>query len=596
MGKTNKKFAFIVAAVAAAVMLVAALFAAGRTHTALADTGGSIATAYTVTHLTAEYEISDDGYVYVTETAEITYTGSQSANIVRYLPCGDGQRTRHVSAAVMRDDGTFGTVEYSVSTDNGRLLITVDDEVSKSNESYTYRITYEYYDVDAEDGVIELSAADGWNAVVTETRVRVTLPSSVQSKNILIDGSAVENYQTDGNTISFSYGGALSVTLMLDGATLTGEYAGYYALIASAALLVAAVAIKLIFFNKHKLKKDSGLKAVGDMDPLLMGKLIDNKAHDCDIASLIFYWANRGFVRIDMSDVQKPVVIKLKNLPAMAPEYEQILFYRIFRHRSVVRVGVTGGKGYYKTAEAVKKSVDEKARGSYSSKGIGCSILFALLGGLTLGLYPCLYAAFLISHTYAYLTGFVWLLPALLVYGLAETLLYNRFRFSRGIKALYCLGIIAICCASTVAYAFLVPDFVLELAPKILICLLGFATVICSTMLISRTERYNTQLSEILGFRQFILTATEPDVRDMMKETPDIFFMLYPYAIVLNLDDVWASRFSSTRMKAPAWCEMSGKELPGSGPIYAKMRAVCGKFMSTLVSRPVEETENKRQS
>lgn len=64
---------------------------------------------------------------------------------------------------------------------------------------------------------------------------------------------------------------------------------GWYALISSGALLFAMIAVKLIFFNRHRLKIKAGLKAADDMDPLLVGKLIDNKAHDTDLAALIFY-------------------------------------------------------------------------------------------------------------------------------------------------------------------------------------------------------------------------------------------------------------------------------------------------------------------
>lgn len=361
---------------------------------------------------------------------------------------------------------------------------------------------------------------------------------------------------------------------------------GWFALIGTGALICIMAILKFAAFNRHRLKVEANAAAAKSMDPLLVGKLIDNKAHDGDVAALIFYWANGGFVKLDMSG-KRPIVTKLKSLPAMAPAYEQKLFYGIFKRRDVF---VFEGESLFNVAVAVKKTTDEKTRGCFSSASIGFSVLFAILCGATLGLYPMLYAInYGVSSQDLVLTGFVFLLPALIAYGLSESLLYNKFKLGIKGKSFYMAIIAAICAGGTAVYALVIPDYVFALAPKILIAVLAFAGSALSAALIERTENYNKKLSEILSLRTFILDATEPEMRDLMKDEPDLFVKIYPYAYVLNIGDVWAARFTNTRIKAPAWCERAGEILQGAAGLNGAMDAAAAKIASSFVARPAHE-------
>ena len=152
------------------------------------------------------------------------------------------------------------------------------------------------------------------------------------------------------------------------------------------------------------------------------------------------------------------------------------------------------GESLFSVAGGVKKSTDERARGSFYSASIGVSVLFALLFGLTLGLYPMLYAMFGEKGSYSELTGFVFLIPALIAYGLSETLLYNRFKFGRRGKALYGAAIFLLCAGGTAVYAVVIPDYILALAPRIFIGFIGMFGSSASSCLIERTESYNGKL------------------------------------------------------------------------------------------------------
>lgn len=366
--------------------------------------------------------------------------------------------------------------------------------------------------------------------------------------------------------------------------TETGA-AGWYAVAATLGVAAVMIIIKFAAFNKHRLSVSNSAAAADDMDPLLMGKLIDNKAHDTDVAALIFYWADKGYVSLDLSG-KRPSVTKLLNLPAMAPDYEQKLFYGIFRRRNKF---VFEGESLFNVALSVKRCADDRARGSYSSASIGVSVLFALIFGLTPGIYPMTIAMFCEAGGYSAINGFIFLLPVLIVYGLAETLLYNRFKFGRKGKAAYIAAIAALCGGGTAIYALVIPDYIIELAPRMLIAITAFAGAAGAAFLIGRNKNYNELLSKILSLKKFITEATEHGMRDLMKSEPYLFTKIYPYAYVLNLADVWASKFTNTRMKAPPWSERAGETLQGAEKLFTAMNGAMARIASTFVARPAHE-------
>ena len=71
-----------------------------------------------------------------------------------------------------------------------------------------------------------------------------------------------------------------------------------------------------------------------------------------------------------------------------------------------------------------------------------------------------------------------------------------------------------------VIYILAVPSFIIALLPKLLICLVSGGAVICSVLIISRTEKYTEQLNGIIGFRNFITLAEKDRLEKMLEEDP----------------------------------------------------------------------------
>jgi hypothetical protein len=73
------------------------------------------------------------------------------------------------------------------------------------------------------------------------------------------------------------------------------------------------------------------------------------------------------------------------------------------------------------------------------------------------------------------------------------------------------------------------------------------STAICIFFAIKtrrQTEFYSRMLGQIRGFANFIKTAEKDRIEMLVKETPDYFFNILPYAWTLELTEEWENKFN----------------------------------------------------
>ena len=87
--------------------------------------------------------------------------------------------------------------------------------------------------------------------------------------------------------------------------------------------------------------------------------------------------------------------------------------------------------------------------------------------------------------------------------------------------------------------------------------------IISSACLLSALAYYTQKLSEyghtlyerVLGFRHFIITAEKDWLEEMANDTPEYFYKVLPYALVLGVSRVWIGKFAKTITAPPEWYE-----------------------------------------
>jgi len=97
------------------------------------------------------------------------------------------------------------------------------------------------------------------------------------------------------------------------------------------------------------------------------------------------------------------------------------------------------------------------------------------------------------------------------------------------------------------------------------IILSGIITLSFASKMPKRTYKGREVLTDILGFKEFLVRVEKERLNRMLDKNPTIFFDFLSYAIALGVVDEWAEHFKGLQIASPDWYNVHGI----SGPITA---------------------------
>lgn len=559
--------------------------------------------AYTAFEVT--YDIRADRTMDVTYDLGVFYGGYLSTGLLFDIPVNAGDRVRNLSAYELdKIGGEESHLMYKVKNEETNL-VTVDmgDYSRKYGQTRFYRIKFEYAitrPAKDEKNQIYLNAIGfGHQADMYNVKVTLNLPDGfIGARTKCVLGySGTENphdFTVNGNTVTLTedkmlYGNGVTFTLPFEEGVLSTkpDMTPYYIVIAACAVLALLFAAKFLLFNKDGLAPVTNVEAPNEMDPLVMGKLIDNKVDKSDVTSLIYYWANKGYLKINMQYEYDIELIRIvRELPQNSPKYQKRMYTRLFQSGDIVKINSLTNS-FYSTVDAVTKEVNAANSKLYDKKSMGFAVLFALAGALLMGLTPIILAITKIHRTFFPIAPLLMIVPAFVIFGLALTVRYNRLKVSKSKLALMYLGVAALAAIFTVIYLIFVPSYIVEILPKLMLCAVGFGIVMLSSTLISRTDEYREKLNNIVGFRDFILSVEKDKLEAMLEGNPEFYYQVLPYAIVLGVSDIWENKFAALTVAPPSWTTAGYHNRMFNFMVFnAAMRNVNRNMTNTFVSRP----------
>lgn len=69
----------------------------------------------------------------------------------------------------------------------------------------------------------------------------------------------------------------------------------------------------------------------------------------------------------------------------------------------------------------------------------------------------------------------------------------------------------------------------------------------------AKTALGSRRLRECVGFRRFVQLAEKGRIEKLITDDPTIFGRLLPYAMVLGVGQVWATKFAGLKQSPPDW-------------------------------------------
>lgn len=401
-------------------------------------------------------------------------------------------------------------------------------------------ILYSGYGATTEDTTLNKKLSDDGKTLTFATEL---LP--------LARSQAFGEYVAKGVTVDFTFAdgqfqGYMATRLFTDGL--------WRIVLFGVLCLIGAVVILQFTRTKRELVTTVNISAPDGMDPITMGKLLDGTANTEDITAMIYYFAEKGYLTIDLQDEKNPVFRKIADLPEDAPLHQKTLFNGLFKKGNNVST-IELQYRFFEYAEKAKMQVS--APKMYEKKSEG--------GFLLGGVLACLFAVGVmrklttirLGRALTCLASFTFLIPifAILVIGYIQE--NYRYKWKKRTHSAVRVGKVAIAVLFTLIFSFCLANHIFTEYEKLLICAFSFICLGVTSKTLSRTEDYLNTLGQILGFKDFIVYTEEDKIAVMLEENPQLYYKVLPYAQVLGVSNEWIHKFDRLVIPPPNWCSNS---------------------------------------
>lgn len=417
---------------------------------------------------------------------------------------------------VAKDEGNY---IYLRMGDPNRYITGIKDYIIK----YRYNIGWDR-DSNFDEVYYNLIGND-WDTDIKKVEFKIELPKKFDANRVNFtvgpygsrDTEGVK-WRVDGNTIvgytTVTLKPKESVTIALplpEGYfNFTEEKIIYFIFKGVLYLIYLIIPLIAIGLLKKYRDKESVIQTVefyppDGLTPTEVGYYIDGIIHSKDLTSLIFYWANMGYLKIN--ELKKSGIFTsgefeiefLKERLDSKKDFEKYMYNALSAYKnSENRVNIRDLRNKFykhidKAAEILEIDLIMNKKTLYSSKSLraGNTMRTSIL--------------FIAAASFGY---------------------FYYFGITQGVSTL-----ITVICGMVSA----------------------LVTLAISGKIKSKTEYGMEIYGRILGFKRFLETAEKRKLEMLLEENPSYFYNILPYTIVLGVSDIWADKFKDLVVEPPQW-------------------------------------------
>ncbi|MCK9547332.1 MAG: DUF2207 domain-containing protein [Sphaerochaeta sp.] len=449
-----------------------------------------------------------------------------------------------------------------------------------------YRLSYTYHIGDDRtsewDEFYYNLLGDGWQAPIKEFVFAVTFPKAVDPSMVFLTGGAYGStsqrgeysISDDGRTITgaaqnLSSGEAVTLRVQMEEGYFSevvpfvdrtipfsiAALIGAAAMVAHALLLFTRYGREEVFVPVVRYDAPSGLS------PLEVGYLADGVVDNKDLTSMLFHWADGGYLTIEEQGKKQFLFTKERDLKT-AKAHERKLFEDFFAAGDGTTVTLKQlEKGTF--AEAMTKVKDlvrayfkgeRRLTDPVAERKRTFALLYGAISAIVLAVASTIVEA---EGELVLLAGiglFSFGVALLFAHRITQTWLVGS-KFKRFIKyvAIGILLVFLLVIALTIHAGLLergpLYSLIMALAQVGAPFLLGVLTIVTA----KRSAYAQQQLEEIAGYMEFIKAVEKPRLKLMVETDPQLFYHVLGYAIVLGLESVWAKKFKGIAIEQASW-------------------------------------------
>lgn len=571
------------------------------TLTARADRGGFYYKNFRVDAVVHQDNVWD-----ITETIDVFFEEPRHG-IYRYIPTkfslqhdvsqDEGNEPQVIQGQVVQDWQTFnyrskvkgikveGGDYTTEDSDENNCVIRIGSEWHEVTGDHRYVIHYKYvYREDRRpnyDYIFHTILGTDFGERIENFSFKIEfekpLPADVQKRLEVYSGvygstkNAVEDLQIKANQ-NFIRGWATNIP-PYHGITLYAKLPeGYYEGVLTAnhvfhyiSFGLSVMLIILIVYYLFKAKRDKPVKVIEfyppeDISSAEVGTIIDDSVDAEDMASMIPWFAGKGYISIEEKEKgsllkrTEVVLTKLKDLPKDAPLYQQKMMELLFKGKETANLSHMAERP--KVVDEFKAELKKNFKGDKALSSYDWPIL--------------LYFLLLLSTTCVFGTNSVletfdtdeWIFAAV-IWGLPFAVgtffrLYDSDKDLFGSKWKQVLIFLGKALVMGLVCWLYVEVFCAYGAP--MGKMTSIAMFVVCFLLGESIGRFNVDtdyrvqmIGRLLGFKEFIKTAEKSRLETLQNDDPEYFYKILPYAMVFGLSSKWAKLFKDIEVKQPDW-------------------------------------------
>lgn len=530
---------------------------------------------YTTEAFDVNATITKGHVIHMTEEITVNFSGTRHHGITRYIPV----QSEYYKISNIESSGFDIETSHESNSYSDYIIVRMGDADEYLSGRQTFALSYDmicYRDTSNSADYLSLDLLPtGWETPIKSSTLTLAMPKSINwdavkyysgsySKESALSSIFTKKVYTSANKViitgkNLPLGTGVTVSSTLPEGywvdPANRDWAGVILWIVLGIIPLLTLLLWFIFGRDPKVVRTVEFEPPEGMTPAEIGYIVDGVIDNKDMASMLMYFAYKGYLKINEVKRGTFEVTKLKDIDESEKLFAKTMFEGIFASGDTVSLddmpedfGMTLDvardelKGYYKEREnrLFKVSADV-------CRFIGDILMFIpAVAGVGLAAY----------EIYDY-RGYLALIPTviLLVIGMFTVqAAYDKHNSrTRGKNAaMFIFGMIPVTMGvmlAAVVSGAMVKSWLLGTA----VFLSMAVTYLLVLMMKSRTEQSAKWLGEILGFRDFIRDAEYDRLKALSDENPEYFYNIMPYAYVMGMDTKWAKKFENINVHQPGW-------------------------------------------
>ena len=288
-----------------------------------------------------------------------------------------------------------------------------------------------------------------------------------------------------------------------------------------------------------------------DMDPAMVGTIVDESVDQEDLMALIPYWASKGYLTISETS-DDLILTKVEGHEPPVLNHQKKIYKGLFKYKDSVKLSNLSSN-FGKAMTDAKEALNNEFSGEKKLSKIDYGFVTTILAMI------CMIVCILFNTRYSIvdnlietiLATFTFVIMMVMNYSAAASSVFNKNKLGVLKKALSVALVLVVVyfiyrqtqsIVSIVSFEFMVIGIVATTLP----------ILFCSRFNVV-SDYFKSVAGDLLGFKDFIEKAEVPQLERLSAENPSYYYDVIPYAMVFGLSEMWTKKFSTIPLAQPDW-------------------------------------------